>query len=323
MSGAVPEIALASAKATAVSPGWKLLAVVIGLGVLGVLYLLTLIGSRAGKNPWNLVKGADGAPSTSKFQWFLWLIVIIFSYSVLWVLRAKQGNWSAISEVPANLLAVLGFSTGTAAAAKGITSGYIQSGRVAKTTAAQKAAAPAAAGAPAQQPAPSAGGILQDDTGTPELAKIQMTGFTLIAVGIFLATVIHQIVANPVITTLPNIDSSLLVLMGISQGGYLGKKLVTFGTPVLYAPNPAQAPARTPVTLPGANLGSSSSGNQLTMDGIPIASTSWVASSIGFTVPDNNPGTGAAWPAGTTTTVQLGVSVMGQTSNSVPFGVTA
>jgi len=32
-----------------------------------------------------------------------------------------------------------------------------------------------------------------------------MTGFTLIAVGIFLATVIHQIVANPVITTLPNI----------------------------------------------------------------------------------------------------------------------
>jgi hypothetical protein len=30
-----------------------------------------------------------------------------------------------------------------------------------------------------------------------------MTGFTLIAVGIFLATVIHQIVANPVVTTLP------------------------------------------------------------------------------------------------------------------------
>jgi len=58
------------------------------------------------------------------------------------------------------------------------------------------------------------------------------------------------------------------------------------------------------------------------MDGTPIASTSWTASSIGFTVPDNDPGTGAAWPAGTTT-VQLAVSVMGQTSNSIPFGVTA
>jgi hypothetical protein len=95
--------------------------------------------------------------------------VILFSYSVLWVLRAKGGDWSAISDVPGNLLTVLGFSTGTAAAAKGITSGYIQSGRVAKTTAAQKAAAPAAAGAgvAAQQSAASQGGILRDDTGTP------------------------------------------------------------------------------------------------------------------------------------------------------------
>jgi hypothetical protein len=32
--------------------------------------------------------------------------------------------------------------------------------------------------------------------------------------------------------------------MGISQGGYLGKKLVTFGTPTLFAPSPLSgAPA--------------------------------------------------------------------------------
>ena len=113
---------------------------------------------------------------------------------------------------------------------------------MAKTTAAQKAAAPAAAGAgaAAQQSAASQGGILRDDTGTPELAKIQMTGFTFVAVGIFLATVIHQIVANPVVTSLPDIDSSLLVLMGISQGGYLGKKLVTFGAPVQRARRPTR-----------------------------------------------------------------------------------
>lgn len=149
-----------------------------------------------------------------------------------------------------------------------------------------------------------------------------MTGFTFVAVGIFLATVIHQIVANPVVTSLPDIDSSLLVLMGISQGGYLGKKLVTFGAPVRYAPDPVRARAQTPVTLSGTNLGSSPSGNQLTMNGTPIATTSWTASSIGFSVPGDQPDTGAAWPAGTTT-VQLVVSVMGQTSNSVPFGVTA
>jgi hypothetical protein len=58
------------------------------------------------------------------------------------------------------------------------------------------------------------------------------------------------------------------------------------------------------------------------MNGTPIATTGWTASSIGFSVPGDQPDTGAAWPAGTTT-VQLVVSVMGQTSNSVPFGVTA
>ena len=30
------------------------------------------------------------------------------------------------------------------------------------------------------------GGIFQDDGGSPELAKIQMIGFTIIAIGIFL-----------------------------------------------------------------------------------------------------------------------------------------
>ena len=46
----------------------------------------------------------------------------------------------------------------------------------------------------------------------------------------------------------------MLVLMSISQGGYLGKKLVTFGAPVLYAPDPVRARAQTPVTLSGTNL---------------------------------------------------------------------
>jgi len=312
-------------KAAAVSVGWKWTAVLIGLGVLVLVYLLASVSSKSW-NPWTLVEGADGSPSTSKLQWFLWLIVIIFAYAVLWVLRAKQGNYSAISQVPVNLLTVLGFSTGTAAAAKGITGGYVRTGRVAKPTTAQKAAtqkaAAQAAGSQdaAGQAGASNGGILQDDTGAPELAKIQMMGFTLLAIGIFLATVIHQIASNPVITSLPNIDSSLLVLMGISQGGYLGKKLVTVGTPVLYTPNPPGAAPGKPVTVPGANLGSTS-GSQLTLDDRPIAAKWPSATEVTFTVPENDPATGAAWEK-LPKVVQLSVSANGQISNSVPFAVT-
>jgi IPT/TIG domain len=329
MSEALQALASATGKAATVSVGLKWGAVGSGVGLLVLVYLATAIFAGRGYwNPWKIVAGADGSSSTSKFQWFLWLIVILFSYTALWVLRAEQGNYSAISQVPVNLLTVLGFSTGTAAAAKGITSGYVQTGRLGKTTAAQAAAAQASAAqaaapaGPAQGGAKKAkkGGILADDNGVPDLSKIQMIGFTLIAIAIFLTTVIHQIAADPANTSLPNIDSSLLVLMGISQGGYLGKKLVTFGTPTLYPPTPASRPAGTSVTMAGANLGSSP-GSQLTVNGTPIGATI-TASQVTFTVPGNDPATGNPWKQ-FPQQVQLAVSAMGQTSNTIPFTITA
>lgn len=213
--------AMAAAPA-AVSAGLKWAAVLCGLGLLVLFYLVTAAFSRYW-NPRKLVAGADGRASTSKFQWFLWLVVILFAYTTLWVLRAAQGNFSAITETPVNLLTVLGFSTGTAAAAKGITTVYVQSGRVTKQTSPPGATRP---------------GIFQDDNGVPEVAKIQMVGLTIIAIGIFLAAVTHQIVSNQVTSSLPDIDATLVVLMGVSQVGYLGKKLVTSG--------PATAPSVIP-----------------------------------------------------------------------------
>jgi hypothetical protein len=290
------------AASAAVSPGWKWLAVLIGLAVLALLYVAT--GKTTGKwNPRKLIEGADGRASTSKFQWLLWIMVVIFAYAVLWVLRAKQGDYAAISQVPVNLLTVLGFSTGTAAAAKGITSGYVQGGQVAKGQAVGGRTQP---------------GILQDDSGVPELAKIQVMAFTLIALGIFLTTLIHQIVSNPVTTSLPNLDSSLLVLMGISQGGYLGKKLVTFGSPALNAAIPSSAASNSQVTLTGAGLGPPP-GGLLTMNGAPITVTSWSASAIKFQVPAADPSGGGTWPP--PAPVQLAVTVRGQTTDPVPFTV--
>lgn len=345
MNEALQAVASTTAKTVDVSAGLKWGAVLCGLGLLVLLSLaIVILAPKGNKNPWRLVEGADGSNSTSKFQWFLWLVVILFSYTALWVLRAEQGNFSALSEIPVNLLTVLGFSTGTAIAAKGITTGYVQTGRVAKLTPTQAAAqqlstaqaqAAVQANTGGQKQAgqaqvgsvpasggqtPSAnGGILQDDSGIPELAKIQMVGFTFIAVGIFLITVIHQIASNDITSGLPNIDSSLLVLMGISEGGYLGKKLVTFGVPTLYPPSPDTGPSGTVVMLAGANLGSAS-GSQLLLNNEPISAT-WSNSNIQFTVPDKNPVGNAAWKV-PKQVAQLTVSTGGQTSNPVAFTVT-
>jgi hypothetical protein len=317
-----------------VTPGWKWLAVLIGLGVLALLYVLGGIFARAW-NPWKLVEGADGRASTSKFQWLLWIVAVIFAYSVLWVLRAKQGDYAAISQIPANVLTVLGFSTGTAIVAKGITSGYVQTGRIAKPSVAQVGGATNQVISRAQsgnaqtggvQSGGPQGGVLTDDSGMPELAKIQMIGFTLISLGIFLSSLAHQVVSTPVVTTLPDIDSSLLVLMGISQGGYLGKKLVTIGTPTLYQANPPQAATGASVTLTGANLAApppgltAPPGGQLLMNGAPVPTRSWSNNAISFIVPFANPVGGGQWAAGEQASVS--VVVNGQTSNSVTLTVT-
>ncbi len=135
-----------------------------------------------------------------------------------------------------------------------------------------------------------------------------------------LATVIHQIAIGDIKDSLPNIDSSLMVLMGISQGGYLGKKLVTFGAPALYPPDPSTGPPTTTVKLRGANLGSPPD-SQLLLNSVPFDGT-WSATFVQFTVPQNDPATGAPW-TGLPKNVPIIVSVTGQPSNSVNFTVTA
>ena len=296
-------LASTTTKTATVSAGLKWGAVLTGLGLLAALYLFTAI-ITGHYRPLEVVKGYDGFPSTSKFQGFLWLIVILFSYTTLWTLRAGQHNYSG-RQIPASVLIVLGFSTITAAMAKGITSGYVQSGRLFKVGRAYVAS--------------GQGGILKDDRGVPDLAKIQLVGFTFIAVGIYLITVIHQIVANGITAGLPNIDSSLIVLMVVSQGSYIGKKLATFDMPTLYRASPPSGPPGTAVTLSGANL-ESPFDSQLVLNGSPINSTSWSNTSIRFTVPAADPG-GNAWTV-PKQVVQLALSIMDQKSNSVPFTVT-
>jgi hypothetical protein len=103
--------------ASQVTLGWKAIAALIALALLLLLYLVASVVGGSW-NPLKLAEGADGTTSTSKFQWLIWLIVVLFAYVFLWLLRAREGNYTAINDLPANLLAVLGFSTATAVGAR-------------------------------------------------------------------------------------------------------------------------------------------------------------------------------------------------------------
>jgi hypothetical protein len=280
--------------------GWKWAAVGIAAAFIAFLYVVVSLLAR-NWNPLNIARGTDGPLSTSKFQWLLWLVAVLFVYTALLVIRFKQNNYHAINTIPINVLIVLGFSTATAVAAKGITVAQVQTGQVDKSQ--------------------DAGGLFLGDQNYPDIAKTQMLAFTFVAIGIFIATFVHQLNVNPPVTTLPNIDASLLVLMGISQGGYVGKKLVTTSTTVLYGVNPTEGNPGDSVGLTGSNFGSSQDGSQVTLDGgvVQDPGITWSDQSIGFKVPVRDVARDKDW--GVAQDVSVRVVVNGQSTNPMTFTV--
>src|SRR5580658_7249121 len=88
-----------------------------GVATLAIFFLLyAFITERW--SPLAIVCGADGRPSTSKTQFFLWTVMIIFSYVAINVARWSHGYFDPIDEFPQNILIAMGMSIGTAISAK-------------------------------------------------------------------------------------------------------------------------------------------------------------------------------------------------------------
>jgi hypothetical protein len=192
-----------------------------------ILLLLGVAAAVSGHlNPLIVTVGGDGRLSTSKFQFFVWTAVIAFTY--VWIFAVRLTAWPgapSLDDLPTNVLLAMGFSITTAVAAKGITVAYQNSGRVTKTT-------------PATGIDTSVAGLVTtDDMETPDLTKIQMLLWTIVAATVYLVRVSHQIgdlavcIPSPDHHCFPDIDNALMVLMGLSQGAYLGAKLTTADAP--------------------------------------------------------------------------------------------
>jgi hypothetical protein len=280
---------------------------VAGIGALLLAWLL--YGLLAGTwNIWKLVTGEDGRASTSKLQWFLWTVIVVFAYVTIWAARAMDGNFGPMTEIPQNLLIVMGLSVTTMAAAKGITVSYVKSGRVIKTGADLAA-----------RKDTGLGPAVSSDDGDPDLSKIQMMIWTLVAIVIFLFAVVNQVRIGH---QLPDIDASLMVLMGLGQGAYLGKKLVATTTPRLTGLSPGNGRPSVQITITGMAFGAEQGGSLLTMDRNPFHPEGivWAENQIQFTLPENPPAA-HAWTHGQR--VMFGVIVGGQESvNALPFTVT-
>jgi hypothetical protein len=205
-----------------------------GLGVL-VAYFFICLAVKGTPKMWVLAEGQDGRLSTSKAQFEAWTIAVAFAYVAIFAARAVHGDHSALSTVPKNVLIALGFSVTTMASAKGIATAYVAQGRTPKPPAATS----------------QLSDLVLDDTGDSDLSKTALLIWTLIAIGLFLVNVVYQVgdinANGPTAgnSSVPDIDSALLVLSGLAQGAYLGKKLVTA--------NSVQVSGMMPTSLTQAN----------------------------------------------------------------------
>lgn len=311
-----------------------------GVALVTLFFLTWIFTSNI--NPFKMVVGADGRPSTSKFKPFLWTIAIIFSYVVIYAARIEKGYFEEISDIPINVLIALGFDAATLIGAKAITESQIASGQTQKPPTSEPSAntknlttstTTNTTSTTANTSGP--GAIVNDDKGFPDLSKMQTVAWTLLAIVVYLVCVDNTLdsiqslsqkgLGTPPFPTeripFPDIGATLMVLTGLGDAAYLGKKLVTTQTPIINRMLPDRGSKDTVVTITGVSFGATQNGSRITIDDADVANPGdlvWNNNQIKFKLPDKHPN-GTDWVAGKK--ILIGLTINGQVSNKLEFTV--
>ncbi len=155
--------------------------------------------------------------SLSRFQMAWWFFLVIIGYVFMWLL-----TWE-LDTITDSVLALMGIGAGTALGAALIDTtpaGTATSTTVASTPSTETVTS-VTAPLPHTPPEPSQGfllDILSDEAGGVSIHRFQMFAWTLILGVIFVGSVYKDL-------AMPEFSATLLGLMGISSGTYLGFKV--------------------------------------------------------------------------------------------------
>ncbi len=285
-------------------------------GAIALLVYLA-IGTMAGKyGVLGVFRGEDGRLSSSKFQFFFWTGIVVFAYGAIAAKHLAVAASQPLPQLPNNVLLAMGFSVITLAGAKGVTTAYIAAGRIAKGT--------------HSDTVHLADLVRQDDGVSPDLSKIQMLTWTLIAATTYLFSVhgaVDSLAANNASWKFPDIDTALMALMGIGHGAYLGNKIVSTQSATITSLKPARGGTPgTQVTINGSGFGNVPGTVQfddVVAAIVPAASgdgVQWSDSSVTFTIPPTH-SDGTPFAAGEK--VYVAVLLQGAngatSSNTIPY----
>lgn len=203
----------------------------VGLIFLAIFWLISW-GVTKNPNPFAMAKGSgkNGENlnhNASVLQMLVFTMLTIFAYTTVFAARAMNGDNSLLRDqwlvVPSNLLILMGISVGTAAASRAITVQNLP---------------PKPEGVKSENiPVNEDSSLTTDSDGRTDLVKIQMLIWTAVAVVVYLTILWRFMIngcylLNPTGTcvaswgnSLPDIDSAFMILLGVSQGGYVVNKL--------------------------------------------------------------------------------------------------
>ena len=158
-----------------------------------------------------------GYPSLAIFQFLLWTVVVAFSYLMIYYLRINSGLYEPPSTISTNILILLGISTAVPIVSAGVGSMVYKEDR-------------STPGIPIEHKWSS----MLLENGRASLARYQMFLWTWIGIGLYTVILFSTVfspatIADPSLLELPDIDPTLVVLMGLSQGAFIGGKLFPKG----------------------------------------------------------------------------------------------
>lgn len=170
----------------------------------------------------DIIRTYDMDPSLSIFQFLLWTFVLMFAFIGVYLVRIFAG----VSEppqgpLPVYLLAIGGISVGTP-----IISTLISSYRYSPVQFHEDVPPDTDDQLPVIKKRPGFGEMLRE-YGKPTLSRFQMFGWTWIGIGIYLSVLFSKVIEMSFSVqnlSVPDVDPTLVVLMGLSQFAFLGIK---------------------------------------------------------------------------------------------------
>ena len=177
-----------------------------------IIFIIIHVFKRLGKQKsfGGVILNEHGHPTLAKFQFLLWTLVIAFVFLAIQITRITVTDFTADSEyliqdIPENLLIIIGISV----AVPIISSKSMDEKQINKKYNVS----------PFEM-------MFYNKQGNLDLAQLQMFLWTIIGIVIYLYIVFDQftVLNNANDLFLPDISPTLLILMGLSQGAYLGSK---------------------------------------------------------------------------------------------------